>query len=526
MSLLRIENLQVSFGDATVVSHMNIDIAAGEKFALVGESGSGKSVSALSILQLNQDAGYSGNIFLEDENILAYSQKQMRAVRGKKIAMIFQEPMVALNPLFTVGHQIAEVLILHEAMSKRAAAMRAVELLDRMGIHEPSRRANSYPHQLSGGQRQRAMIAMALACRPKLLIADEPTTALDVTIRFQIIELLNQLQREENMAILMITHDLNLVKNFADRVGVMERGRVIEVNNTAQLFAAPGEEYTQRLLASRPERIIGALTENDVAPLLSANKIQCDFSMASSWFKRTYFSAVKDVQLSLRHGETLGIVGESGSGKTTLGMALLRLSSAKVSGDIVFEGKTINQLSNNAMRGLRGKMQVVFQDPYTCLSPRRTVEQIIDEGLALHYPNQSLEDRHQQVIASLLEVGLSEDMLTRYPHEFSGGQRQRIAIARVLALKPALIVLDEPTSSLDVTVQQQVLGLLVNLQKKYNIAYILISHDLAVVRAMAHRVMVMQDGMVLEEGDTERVLSEPNHPYTKKLLSASEYMFA
>jgi microcin C transport system ATP-binding protein len=523
MSLLDVRNLKVAFDDVNVVNDIGFTIAAGEKFALVGESGSGKTVTALSILRLNQDAAYGGSILFEGSDILARTETSMRAVRGKDVAMIFQEPMTALNPLFTIGNQIAEVLMLHEGLSAKAAALHAVELLDKTGIPEPQRRALSYPHQLSGGQRQRAMIAMALACRPKLLIADEPTTALDVTIKVQIIELLNRLQREENMAVLMITHDLNLVRHFADRVGVMEKGRMVEVAATADLFAQPREAYTKKLLASQPHRIVDTQIDAATVPLMHAEQVRCTFDIKKSWFNSTSFVAVDDVGIDVHPGETLGIVGESGSGKSTLGLALLRLSVARVAGKIAFEGKQIDTMRGEMLRPLRARMQVVFQDPFASLSPRRTIEQIVGEGLALHQPQLGTDGIRKAVADSLAEVGLLPEMMARYPHEFSGGQRQRIAIARVLVLKPKLILLDEPTSSLDVSVQQQILLLLAELQRKYGIAYIFISHDLAVIRAMAHRVMVMKDGRVVESGLTSDVLTNPKEMYTQRLLAAAVY---
>ncbi|KRB88931.1 ABC transporter ATP-binding protein [Noviherbaspirillum sp. Root189] len=522
MSLLVVQNLRVGFGPATVVTDVSFSIAPGEKFALVGESGSGKTVTSLSILRLNLDAEYGGRILFEGQDLLQKPERAMRAVRGKDIAMIFQEPMTALNPLFTIGNQIAEVLMLHEGISAKEAARRTVELLDKTGIPEPQRRSLAFPHQLSGGQRQRAMIAMALACKPKLLIADEPTTALDVTIQVQILELLNQLQREENMAVLMITHDLNLVRHFADRVGVMEKGLLIETATTAELFANPREEYTRKLLASHPTRMVNEIRD-DALPLLATDKLRCTFAIKRGMFKTIPFVAVDGVEVQLKPHETLGIVGESGSGKSTLGMALVRLSSATVHGRISFIGHPISEMTSAQLRPLRAKMQVVFQDPFASLSPRRTIEQIVGEGLALHQPDLGRDGLREAVANALSEVGLAPEMMTRYPHEFSGGQRQRIAIARALVLKPELILLDEPTSSLDVSVQRQVLQLLAELQHKYGIAYVFISHDLAVIRAMAHRVMVMKDGKVVESGPTEEVLSRPKEMYTKRLLAAATY---
>ena len=525
MSLLCVEHLSVQFGDTRVVDDLSFSIAAGEKFALVGESGSGKTVSALSVLKLNQDAQYSGRILLNGDDMIARSEQSMRAVRGKEAAMIFQEPMTALNPLYTIGNQIAEVLMLHEGLSAKAAAQRTVVLLEKTGITEPARRALAYPHQLSGGQRQRAMIAMALACKPKLLIADEPTTALDVTIQVQILELLNQLQRDENMAVLLISHDLNLVRHFADRVGVMEQGKLVETAATADLFAAPVHAYTRKLLASHPTRTVDEVA-HDAPVLLKAQALRCTFTLSQGWLRKRDFVAVDGVDLQLHRGETLGIVGESGSGKSTLGMALLRLSSARVAGAIDFDGNAISAMPASAVRPLRARMQVVFQDPYAALSPRLTIEQIVGEGLALHRPDLSVAQQRQEVVAALHEVGLPENILSRYPHEFSGGQRQRIAIARVVVLKPELLLLDEPTSALDVTVQQQVLQLLSQLQRKYGMSYVFISHDLAVIRAMAHQVLVMKDGKVVESGKVEAVLRQPQQAYTQALLAAASYAAA
>ena len=523
--LLEIDRLSVRFGASTVVDEVSFSIAAGEKFALVGESGSGKSITALSILRLVDAATTSGRIRFDGEDLMLKSERAMRAVRGAQIGMIFQEPMTALNPLYTVGDQIAEVLRLHEALRPNAARARAIELLAQTGIAEPARRIDSYPHQLSGGQRQRAMIAMALACRPRLLIADEPTTALDVTVQAQILALLDDLQRDLGMALLFITHDLNLVRRFTQRVGVMERGRLVESGATTAVFSAPKHEYTRRLLASRPQRQVQALPEG--APILvDARHVDVAFLSSAGWWRKRRFDAVCNATLRLRRGETLGIVGESGSGKTTLGMALLALQPL-ADGEVWLDGQRIDDAGRQELRAMRRRMQVVFQDPFASLSPRMTVGQIVGEGLALHHPELSREAREARVRAMLDEVGLSErhgvaDVLNRYPHEFSGGQRQRIAIARAVVLRPEVLVLDEPTSALDVSVQQQVLQLLADLQRHYGISYLFISHDLAVVRAMAHRVLVMKDGAIVEEGEAEALFDAPREPYTKALLAAAE----
>ncbi|MFJ3058307.1 ABC transporter ATP-binding protein [Herbaspirillum sp. NPDC087042] len=520
--LLEVKDLTVRFGDTLVVEGVSFSIAPGEKFALVGESGSGKTVSALSVLQLNQDARYQGSILLDGQDVLQKSERQMQQVRGNDVAMIFQEPMTALNPLFTIGNQIAEVLMHHEGINAREAARRAVALLEKTGIPEPARRALAYPHELSGGQRQRAMIAMALACKPKLLIADEPTTALDVTIQVQILALLNQLQREENMAVLIISHDLNLVRHFADRVGVMEKGKLVETASVAELFANPQQPYTRKLLQSRPQRN-AAEAEAQAPVVLQAGALRCSYQIKQGWFSKRQFHAVDGVDVQLRRGQTLGIVGESGSGKSTLGMALLRLSGANVSGRIVFDDVAISERSSRELRPLRARMQVVFQDPFASLSPRRTVEQIVGEGLALHHPELSIEQQRAAIVAALDEVGLPASVLARYPHEFSGGQRQRIAIARALVLQPELLLLDEPTSALDVTVQQQVLQLLADLQRRHGLAYLFITHDLAVVQAMAHEVIVMKDGRVVESGPVAQVLQQPREEYTRRLVAAATY---
>jgi len=522
--LLEIDHLCIDFGRNRVVDDVSFSISAGEKFALVGESGSGKSVTALSILRLLETARYEGAIRFEGEDLLKKSERQMRGVRGSDIAMIFQEPMTALNPLYTVGNQIAEVLEVHEALGKSRARARAVELLARTGIPEPHVKVDAYPHQLSGGQRQRAMIAMALACRPKLLIADEPTTALDVTIQVQILALLDDLQREYGMAILFITHDLNLVRRFTHRVGVMEKGKLVEQGPTAEVFAHPRHPYTIKLINSRPQRIVQQVPA-DAPVLVAASDVNVDFASSKGWFRKDVFHAVRHATLQLKRGETLGIVGESGSGKTTLGMALLALQPI-AGGTISLDGERIDDADRRELRAMRRRMQVVFQDPFASLSPRMTIEQIVGEGIALHMPELTKDERRARILEMLAEVGLSQaqgihDLLSRYPHEFSGGQRQRIAIARAVVLRPEILVLDEPTSALDVSVQQQVLKLLADLQAKYGMSYIFISHDLAVVRAMSHRVLVMKDGQIVEQGEAEALFTAPREAYTQALLAAA-----
>ncbi len=532
--LLDVENLRVSFGGKEVVRGIDFQIAAGEKFALVGESGSGKTVTALSLLRLAQDAQVSGVVSLfgpegppDGRKLLSLPEHALRGIRGKEIAMIFQEPMTALNPLYNVGDQIAEVLELHEGLSRRAAGEGAVQLLADTGIAEPARRAGALPHQLSGGQRQRAMIAMALACKPRLLLADEPTTALDVTLRAQILELLTDLQRRYGMAILLITHDLNLVHRFADRVAVMERGHIVEHGAVPTVFGAPQHPYTRKLIDSRPTRDVASLAaDSSAAPVLEATALKVSYPVALSgvagWFRKGAFVAVQGADFHVLPGETLGIVGESGSGKSTLALAALGLlrhqGALSVAGQRWATGGTGD-------RALRRIMQVVFQDPFSSLSPRMTVEQIVGEGLLVHEAALDTAARRERTLRALAEVGLDEAqfplLLDRYPHEFSGGQRQRIAIARALIVKPQLLVLDEPTSALDVTIQKQVLGLLQRLQRERGLAYLLITHDVEVIRAMAHRVLVMKDGAILEHGPVDTVLDSPQHPYTRALVAAS-----
>ena len=529
--LLQVRDLNVRFGDKEVVRGVSFHIAPGEKLALVGESGSGKTITALSLLRLVGDAAIAGQAQLQGRgDLLALSEREMRGVRGDDIAMVFQEPMTALNPLMTIGAQIAEVLELKKALAPVQSAQEAIELLAKTGIPEPQRRAASYPHQLSGGQRQRAMIAMALASAPKLLLADEPTTALDVSLRGQILDLLSDLQQSSGMAVLLITHDLNLVRRFADRVAVMEQGVLVEQGPVAQVFGAPQHAYTRRLIASQPRRDVAPAGAAGAAPVVQAQNLRVAYPTplpgVKGWFKKGEFVAVQGATLALPPGETLGVVGESGSGKSTLAQAILGLlphaGELQVGGQAWQQPATRNTPANQQ---LRRRVQVVFQDPFSSLSPRLTVEEIVGEGLQVHEPTLSVAERRARVVAVLAEVGLAEAqyprLLQRYPHEFSGGQRQRLAIARALIVQPQVLVLDEPTSALDVTIQQQVLGLLQRLQKEKGLSYLLITHDVDVIRAMAHSVLVMKDGAVLESGTVHAVLDAPQHPYTQRLVAAA-----
>jgi microcin C transport system ATP-binding protein len=557
--LLRYDNLSISFGSGRrekfAVKNLNLDIGVGERVALVGESGSGKTLSALAPLRLlPEGAKVEGKLIWtpvsakqaqldpqslpQSIDLLALSEPAIREIRGRDIAMIFQEPMTALNPLFTIGNQIVEAVLVHAPLtSKPECIEKAIALLRKTGIPEPERRFYSYPHQLSGGQRQRAMIAMALACKPRLLIADEPTTALDVSLRMQILELLIELQAEakgdQGMSILLITHDLNLVRHFAERVAVLNQGNLMECGTTKQVFEHPENTYTEALVNSKPVRAL--LPVMPLAPvLLSADNLHVSYPGSKSgnplqllsFFKKPpRHTVLKKVQFELRQGQTIGVIGESGSGKTTLGMAILGLlgdSAALVGGTVNVLGSDWQALDSAARRNLRSSLQVIFQDPFGSLSPRMTILQIVSEGLDVHFPNLSATEREGKVLDMLKEVGLDRSALQRYPHEFSGGQRQRIAIARALVLRPQILVLDEPTSALDVSIQKQVLALLTELQKKYNLAYVMISHDLAVIRAMSHQIMVLKEGKVVEFGETEALIAHPKQAYTKQLFTAAE----
>ena len=524
-NLIEVRDLAVEFVSGEqrqrVVEGVSFDIRKGETLALVGESGSGKSVTAHSILRLLPypiASHPAGSISYAGQDLLHMSEAKLRGIRGNRIAMVFQEPMTSLNPLHSIEKQINEVLRLHKGLSGKAATARTLELLDLVGIPEPRKRLKAYPHELSGGQRQRVMIAMALANEPQLLIADEPTTALDVTVQLKILELLKDLQARLGMALLLISHDLNLVRRIAHRVCVMQRGKIVEQASCAELFRAPQHPYTQELLGAEPRGEPAANPPG--ATMLSVEDLRVWFPIKKGLLRRTvdYVKAVDGINFSLPQGQTLGIVGESGSGKSTLGLAILRLIGSQ--GAINFRGEALQGLSQHAIRPFRRQMQVVFQDPYGSLSPRMSVSQIVGEGLQIHGMGTEAE-QEQAIIDALLEVGLDPATRHRYPHEFSGGQRQRIAIARALVLKPQLILLDEPTSALDRTVQRQVVELLRSLQSKYNLTYLFISHDLAVVRALSHQLMVVKQGQVIEQGPAEQIFAAPQQTYTRQLLEAA-----
>ncbi|HTM78384.1 MAG TPA: ABC transporter ATP-binding protein [Devosia sp.] len=519
--LLSISDLTVRFGAHEAAHNVSFDIAPGETVALVGESGSGKSVTALSILKLlPPTAALSGVITFKGKNLLAVSAGELRAVRGNDISMIFQEPMTSLNPVHTIGRQIGEVLAIHKGLRANAARARSIDLLEQVGIPDAAGRLESYPHQLSGGQRQRVMIAMALANEPDLLVADEPTTALDVTVQAQILALLKDLQQRLGMAMLFITHDLGIVKRIADRVCVMTEGQIVETGPVTQVFEHPQHAYTRHLLAAEPKGQPPA-TNPDAPVVVEASDMRVWFPIKRGLLRRTigHIKAVDGVDLAIRQGETLGVVGESGSGKSTLGNALLRLISSK--GRIVVLGNEIQHKSWKAMRPLRADMQIVFQDPYGSLSPRLSVAGIIGEGLEVHAPHIGKAEREARVVKALEEVGLAPDIRFRYPHEFSGGQRQRIAIARAMVLEPKFVVLDEPTSALDVSIQAQVVDLLRALQTRHGLTYMFISHDLKVVRALANTLIVMRNGKIVEQGPAAEIFAAPREDYTKALMAAA-----
>ena len=523
-AVLEVKDLKVSFrqdgAETHAVKGVSFDIAKGETVALVGESGSGKSVTALSTVSLLPDsATITGSVTYLGAQMVGADEAELRRVRGNDISFIFQEPMTSLNPLHTLEKQLAESILLHQGLSGAAARARILELLNKVGIVEPEKRLNAYPHQLSGGQRQRVMIAMALANGPELLIADEPTTALDVTIQAQILELLADLKEDEGMSMLFITHDLGIVRKFADRVYVMKDGEIVEEGETKALFDNPRHPYTQTLLSAESTGLPDPV-EPGAEVIAETEDLRIWFPIHRGLLKRTvgHIKAVNAATLSVRAGETLGIVGESGSGKTTLALAIMRLISSE--GPVLFLGRDIQGQSSKALRPLRADMQIVFQDPYGSLSPRMTVEEIIAEGLTIHQIDPTRDNR-EMVAEIMVEVGLDPATMHRYPHEFSGGQRQRIAIARAMILRPRLVVLDEPTSALDMTVQVQIVELLRNLQKKYGLAYLFISHDLKVVKALSHKVIVMKRGDVVEQGDADQIFNDPQTEYTRALMAAA-----
>ncbi|MEQ9639969.1 MAG: ABC transporter ATP-binding protein [Alphaproteobacteria bacterium] len=525
--LLQVTDLSVAFeveGRRNLaVDRVSFEINERETFALVGESGSGKSVTALSVMQLlpyPAASHPSGSVRFRGEELIGAGPSTMKTVRGDNIGMVFQEPMNALNPLHTVERQIGEMLVTHRGMTGEAAKARVLELLDLVGIRDGERRLGAYPHQLSGGQRQRVMIAMALANEPDLLIADEPTTALDVTIQAQILKLLHELQERLGMAILLITHDLGIVRKVASRVAVMTQGRIVEQGAVADVFERPQHSYTQHLLAAEPK---GQPSQADPAApeVMRAEHLKVYFPIRAGLLRRTvdHVKAVDDISISVRQGHTVGVVGESGSGKTTLGLALLRLISSQ--GEIAFHGKPIHDVGTKALRPLRQEMQVVFQDPFSSLSPRLSIQQIVEEGLLVHGLAPDYDERRARIGEALVEVGLDPEAMDRYPHEFSGGQRQRVAIARAMVLEPRFVVLDEPTSALDMSVQAQIVDLLRDLQRRHKLAYLFISHDLKVVRALADELIVMRDGKVVEQGPAAQVFDAPQTDYTKALMAAA-----
>jgi len=511
--------------EVQILHDVSLDIGSGQTTALVGESGSGKSLTALTILRLLEESTpirVNGSILFGEQELLTLPLDQMRTIRGNHISMIFQEPMTSLNPVYSIGNQLIEPLVKHQGLTSHQAKAEAVKLLRRTGIPEPEARLNVFPHQLSGGQRQRIMIAMALACRPALLIADEPTTALDVTIQAQILSLIKGIQSEFNMSILLITHDLAMVKKIADFIYIMKNGSIVESGAPEKIFSQPEHSYTKHLMESIPQALVNR--NHDSEMLIEVENLSCHFKLRLGWkrlFKRDIktIKAVDKASFSIKKGTTCGVVGESGSGKTTIGMALLKLT--KSNGRIIFNNQNLADITGQDLRFLRKKIQIVFQDPYSSLSPRLTVLEIIEEGLQVHHKQLSKDDRKERVLAVLSEVGLDADVVSRYPHEFSGGQRQRIAIARAIILRPELIILDEPTSALDMTIQAQIIGLLKSLQQTYNLTYLFISHDLKVIRALSDTIIVMKEGQIVEAGPASTVFESPQQPYTRNLLQAS-----
>ena len=527
-AVLKVKNLSATFktpgGEVAAVKDVSFELNKGETLAVVGESGSGKSVTALSVMQLlpYPVASHSAesSIQFKGEELVGKSEKEMRKIRGSKISMIFQEPLTALNPLHTIEKQIGEMLTLHQGMSKKRAKERILELLDLVGLSRLKDRLDAYPHELSGGQRQRVMISMALANEPELLIADEPTTALDVTIQAQILELLDDLKKRLGMSLIIITHDLSIVERMADKICVMKRGEMVEEGDTKAIYAAPKHDYTKMLLSAQPKGTARP-PANDAKPVIEGRGIKVHFPKKKNFFGKVTdtVKAVDDIDITVRAGETIGVVGESGSGKTTLGLALIKLQSAE--GTIVFQGTDISALSRKQVKPMREDMQIVFQDPFGSLSPRMSVAQIIGEGLQIHRPDLDKNGRDALVVDALKKVHMDPESRHRYPHEFSGGQRQRISIARALVLEPNLLVLDEPTSALDVSVQTEIVDLLREIQERENLAYIFISHDLRVVRAMAHHLIVMQNGKVVESGPAADIFDKPQQEYTKTLMEAA-----
>ena len=524
-NILSVKNLSISFSENgnlnRVVNQISFNLKLGETLSIVGESGSGKSVTSLSTVSLlPQNAIVNGSILFNDLELIGAKHDVLREIRGNKISFIFQEPMTSLNPLHTIEKQIGESLSFHQKMYGKKRLDKTIELLKKVRINNPEERLKDFPHQLSGGQKQRVMIAIALANNPEILIADEPTTALDSTIESEILKLLMALKKSEKMSIIFITHNLNIVKRFANQVCVMKDGSIVESGSVNQIFSNPKHKYTKTLINAQPSGEVQDLQSNSKV-VIRTKKLRVWFPIKRGLLRKTigYIKAVNDISLHVRENETLGIVGESGSGKTSIALAILRLIPSN--GDIIFYNDNIQNLKNNSLLKFRNNMQIVFQDPFGSLSPRMTIENIIDEGLEIH-TSLSKCQRRQQIIKTLYEVGLNEKILNRYPHEFSGGQRQRIAIARAMILRPKLLILDEPTSALDMTVQVQIIELLKKLQKKFNLAYIFISHDINLIKSVSHRIIVMKDGLALENENTKTLFNEPQNPYTKKLLTASQ----